>query len=108
MVEKNKECMEKMKARKQKHRKGVVYVFLVATMGLFIVSLLYTIFSEIYIHNIFPIANETLANYSQTQGTLNTIISVWDAWPLLFIFLLILWAFARSQKKDYDSGGGYQ
>jgi len=86
----------------RKH-KGMVYTWIVVLAAIFIVSCAWIIMSQMYVPNIFPEYGEQLDAFPETQTTYNTIVNVWNYWPLIFIFGLIAWAFARSQKREYDS-----
>jgi len=95
---------------KNHYLKGVASVWLSALIGIFIVGLLYVIFSYVLFGQITPVIypqiqaiNATASGLNSTQldNTLNIISTVWMLFPLIFIFGLIFWAFVASQKTEY-------
>jgi len=92
--------------------KGIAVVWLQAMIGIFIVSLVYIMFSYVLYGQITPAiypgieainSTSSMVNLTQMNATINLINVVWMMWPLLFIFGLILWAFAASQKREYQT-----
>ena len=85
-------------------RKGVVYTWIIILISIFIISIVWIIFSQVLVPEFFPTMGEQLAAYPQTMDTYTSIKNVWDYWPLILIGGLIFYGFARSQKKEYDTG----
>lgn len=93
--------------------KGIAVVWLNILAGIFIVALVYIIFSRIIFGNITPTfypqlqeINETTSGVNKTAmfQTWNLIVVIWYLWPLIFIFGLIFYGIVRSQKREYELG----
>ena len=84
--------------------KGIAGELIVGLMVIGVVTMTWIFASEIYVAHLFPISETTLAPYPNATGTLDTMKLVWDLWPLVIIFGVIVWIFARSQKREFDSG----
>jgi len=91
----------------------VATVWLEILAGIFIVGLVYIVFSYVLYGQITTVIypkiseiNETSSGVNKTaiQNTINIINVVWMLWPLIFIFGLILYGIVRSQKREYETG----
>jgi hypothetical protein len=88
--------------------KGSAYVYLVVMVMIFVVMLVYNIFSyplSALEPNIKDYINQTVNETNSTAGssalyTINIIDLVWKYWPLLLIFFLMIWAFVAAQKRE--------
>jgi len=92
--------------------KGVAVVWLQCLIGIFIVGIVYTVFTYVLYGNITPAlypsieainGTSSMVNTTQMNNTINIINMVWYVWPLMFIFGLIFWAFVASQKREYQT-----
>lgn len=96
-------------------KKGVFWIWLQALVTIGIISIIYLIFNQILYSSqgIYPIVNTSM--YSSNINTTAAITSmekvkaIFDYWPVLLIIGVLIWAFARSQKEEYETGyrGGF-
>jgi len=90
------------------NKKGSAAVWLIFLVTLFTITMIYNFLSypvsNIQV-NVKGWINDTVTSQNSTIGekalsTLNVIDIVWQYWPLLFIFGLIIWAFLASTRKE--------
>jgi len=84
------------------------YVWLVVLTLIFVVMLVYNVFTsplsqvEIstkeYINETLNQTNSTIAE--RAYSTINLAAIVWQYWPLLLIFGLLLWAYVATQRRE--------
>jgi len=82
------------------YRKGSVWTWTIVTLMVFIVGLVWILMSQVYVPHIFPEAETQLSEYNQTMDTFNYITNVWDYWPIITIFLLILYGVVSTLRKE--------
>jgi len=87
--------------------KGVAYVWITILVVLFMVAIAYVVFSQVYVGNVWPQAEEYFESLNLTdeqsqkvQDTMTTIKNVWIYWPLMLIFGLLLWGIVSAQRKE--------
>ena len=87
--------------------KGVAVVWIVVLVAIFVFVMLYNLFSQVYIADIFPTLEETIQNASinetYKQKVLETSSNVKQVWlylPWVFIVGLIIYALVASQRKE--------
>ena len=87
--------------------KGVAVVWIVVLVAIFVFVMLYNLFSQVYIVDIFPTLEETIQNASinetYKQKVLETTSNVKQVWlylPWVFIVGLIIYALVASQRKE--------
>ena len=86
----------------------VAYIWLNILVGIFVISLFYMIFSQVLYVHIQPLILPQLQNLSapvnstQVRATLDLIEFVWQYWPLILIFGLIIYGIVASQKREPD------
>lgn len=92
-------------------KRGVAIIWLGVLVGIFVVGLMYTIFSQVLYGYITPtfypqldaIDNTTSGvNTTAMHTTINLLNLVWTIFPLIFVFALILYGFMASQRKGYE------
>lgn len=93
--------------------KGVVYVYMVILLIMFVMIFLYIIFSyplALTTSMIVPIINNTPDSAVKTNALeqITNIGLVWKYWPILLIVGIVLWGLIASQKKEpmYEGYGG--
>ena len=87
--------------------KGSAVVWAYILIGLFTVTLLYIIFSQVIYVNVQPTVfnHLTVTNTTDTTdavATLNLIEDVWTWWPVIFILGLLLIGIIASQRREPD------
>jgi len=88
--------------------KGTAIIWLNILAGIFFVALVYIIWSQVIYVYIKPIVVPAIENMNGTYNTtsaLNTIALidiVWQYWPLILIFGLILYGFVAAQRREPD------
>ena len=85
--------------------KGSLYVWFVVLAVIFVTGLIWTLMSQVYLINFFPVTETLLTDHNLTdaQSTLSTIEMIWNYWPLILIIGMLLWAFVSVQKKEPDT-----
>lgn len=85
----------------------VVYVWVTILVGLFVVGMVYMLFSYVLYSDqvgLENIVNSSTWNNTQAQNTLTNINMAWRMWPLVFIVGLIMWGIVSSQRREPDYG----
>ena len=87
--------------------KGSALVWVMVLIGIFVVSLMYILFSSVIYTHIAPtVYNElTVTNTTDTTqaiATYNLIELVWSWWPLILIVGLIMIGFVSAQRREPD------
>jgi len=89
--------------------KGAFNIWITVLASIFIVAVTYIIFNQaLYAdYGIFMTVNNsfngTTLNITSAENTMSLIKTVWDYWPLIAIFGFLVWGFARSQRREYDT-----
>ena len=83
--------------------KGAFSIWLTALASIFVVALIYLIFNQVLygsyglVETVNASFNETTnVNLTQPLSTMNIIQIVWNNWPIVAIFGILVWAFAKS------------
>ena len=93
--------------------KGVAIVWVEILAGIFVIGLLYAIFSDVIYGWITPAIFPHLSaidpvtsgvNTTAMFATWNIINMVWYVFPIILIFALLLYGVIRSQEKEYETG----
>lgn len=93
--------------------RGIAVIWLNILGGIFIVALVYIIFSNVIFGSITPQFFPQLQAIDPTTSGVNTtalfqtwnlVAMVWYLWPLIFVFSLIFYGIVRSQKREYELG----
>lgn len=87
------------------NRKGVMGVWLVILISIFIIALVYIIFSYVLYsdtNGIAHLVNTSTIDNEDAQATLTTISTVWRWWPAPLIIGLIIWGIVSSQRREPD------
>lgn len=87
--------------------KGSAIVWAMILVGIFTVSLLYIIFSEVIYVNVYPgvYSALTVTNTTDTTDavtTMNLIEQVWTWWPLVFIMGILFIGIIAAQRREPD------
>lgn len=87
-------------------KKGVAIVWMQVLLGIFVIGFAYLIFSWILYGNsgietivINGLQNST-ANTTRALQAIGFIDIIWQVWPFILIFGLILWGVVASQRRD--------
>lgn len=86
-------------------RKGVAGVWLMILVSIFVIGLVYIIFSYVLYSDTVGLAhivNTSTINNTDAQSTLAQINTVWRWWPAPFIIGLFIWGIVSSQRKEPD------
>ena len=87
--------------------KGVAAAWLIGLSTIFLFSLLYIMFTQIYVTNYFPevenAVDEAPLNETYKENvkeTLTNIKNIWLIFPFIFLIGIIVWMFISAQKKE--------
>jgi len=83
--------------------KGAFYVWAAFLMFMFLIVMVYAMFSPIM--SVLIPSMQSQLNTSTPAGinasnTMNTITTVWTIWPFILLFGLLLWGFVASQRRE--------
>lgn len=81
-----------------KERNGQAAAFIIGLVVLFVVSLLWIIFSRVF-ETLFPAMEQFLVG-SQFQNTYDLIIMAWNNWPLMILVGIGIYWIVNSQKQE--------
>lgn len=87
--------------------KGSAMVWAMVLIGLFVISLMWILFSQVIYGYVQPDVYTalTVGNTTDTTGavaTMNIIEMVWYTWPLILIFGLLFVGIVHSQRREPD------
>lgn len=90
--------------------KGSAWAFLVVLIAMFVIGLIYIIFTRVLMGVLFPAvetyldtvtyANGTAVNVSQAVTTIAYLKTVWNWWPFISIIGFIIVAFVMAQRRE--------
>jgi len=80
--------------------RGQMYAWIVILVLVFVTGFLWIIFSEIYHEYLFPEFEEHLSSNNETAITFTWIKNVWNYWPLILIFGLIIYGIVSALRKE--------
>lgn len=84
-------------------RKGIITVWMEILIGLFVIALVYLVFSEVIYVYLRPTVITALGNATNTTQALNTISIIdmaWQYWPLILIGGLFLFGIVAAQRRE--------
>jgi hypothetical protein len=88
-------------------RKGQAFVWLEILAAIFVVGLFYVVWSWVLYGQVKALImpqintlNSSTLNTTGMQSTINIIDIVWQYWPLIIIFGLILYGIVAAQKRE--------
>ena len=93
--------------------KGAFAIWLTALASIFVIMLIYLLFNQVFfspyglVNVVNNSLNETAApnvNLTDALNTMSIIQIVWNRWPLVAIFGILFWAFAKSvggKEREY-------
>jgi len=81
-------------------RKGSAYGFIVGLVLLFVVTLLWLVFSQVYVPHLFPMADQFLTGYPEAHNVYELLKTVWNVWPVMILVGIIIYWFVNSQKEE--------
>ena len=91
----------------RKKSKGVAVVWIVILVSIFVFVILYNLFSQVYVADVFPTTEEIIQNadinetYKQkVLETTSNVKQVWLYLPWVFIVGLIIYGLVASQRKE--------
>jgi hypothetical protein len=87
--------------------KGSAWAWVVVTALVFMVGFVWIVMSQVYVDKLFPFGDEAVSGHVNATNTLTHVKNVWNYWPLITIFVLIIYGIARSLKKEPDSSEFY-
>lgn len=87
--------------------KGSAMVWAMVLIGIFVVSLMWILFSDvIYVHvqpDVYTaITTQNTTDTTEAVNTMNIIEMVWYTWPLILIFGLLFVGIVHSQRREPD------
>jgi len=92
------------------NRRGGAYAFLVILIAIFVVGLVYVIFTRVFMEVLIPVAeqsigaatypNGTAVNNTDALNTISLIKTIWNYWPLIAILGFIVVGFIMAQRRD--------
>ena len=83
-----------------KNNEGNFFVWFTVLAAMLIVSVVYITFDDIFNNELLALATELGVSPTIT-GTLKM---AWTAFPIIFLFGLMLYAWVRGQKQEFDTG----
>ena len=87
--------------------KGSVYVWLMALTGLFVVSLIWIIFSNVMFDHLFPLVSNATAANPDAQATIGYLQTAWSYWPVILLVGFILLMIVSAQRREPEQYGYY-
>lgn len=84
-------------------QKGAAYIWLTVLVALGIIAVAYIAMNQVIYsdYGLYNIVNSSI-NSTYPQKTLDTLNVVWNYWPLIAVFGVIIWGFVRSQRREYE------
>lgn len=83
--------------------KGSVYVWLMGLVGLFFVTLIWIIFSNVMFDHLFPLVSNATLNNSMAQQTISYLIMAWTYWPIILLVGFILLMVVSAQRREPET-----
>lgn len=91
--------------------KGVsaAYAWIIVLLFVFVISFLWIIFSQVMVPYVFPEAKAALAGYPDSLTVVDNIETMWNNWPLIALFLMVVFGLVSSLRRQPDtySSGWY-
>ena len=97
-----------------KKKQGIAIIWLGVLVTIFIIGLLYVVFSYVIYGNLTPaiypalnaLDNSSGINVTALHHTIDLINLVWLTFPLMMMFAVILYGFMASQRRGYETSYG--
>jgi nitrogen fixation/metabolism regulation signal transduction histidine kinase len=88
------------------NKRGSAYTFIYVIFFLFVLTILYIVFSQIFMQHLIPISEQNfLDNLSATDAAQPAqFMSLWGWIPFIIIFVVVFYLFYRGTQKDNQGG----